>query len=874
MHWRHFFRRRHLDREVARDLEFYIDSETEDNVARGMPPEAARAAALQKLGNPAFIREEVYRMNTVSFLESIWHDLRYAFRSLRQTPAFTATAVLSLALGIGGNTAVFTVVRGVLLKPLTYATASRLVKVSEADPDGPRNVTVDFTTTSDLRALSRSFESLSLYRDSSGAIVGSGEPEVIEGLRVSYDYFATLGVKMALGRAFLPEEDRPETRREVILTHGLWMSRYGGDPHILGRKLVLSDASFTVVGVLPRGFHPLADGYVVPEMYTPLGYALDQPSACRGCQHLQLIGRLKPGVSVEQASSELNSLLRGIIREHPKDYREDTSILILPLRDYLVDRVDRAMWVLLGAVALVLLIACANVANLVLARATVRAREMALRAALGAGRLRLVRQLVLESLLLAAASGLAGLLLAWWATRALVTFAARQLPRADEVHMDSQVLWFTLAASLLTVMLAGMVPALRTSRVDLTDSLKDMGRSTEGRSRHALRSLLVTAELALAFSLVMGAGLLGKSFLRLTGVDPGYNPHNVLTLSTYVYGERYKKPEAELNYYVQVMDRLRATPGVESAAMVSTLPLASFDRRGFHVQDRPLANESAAPSADSYSVSPEYFKVMRIPLKRGRYFTGADRVGTPKVALISESCARSQFPREDPIGKHIQLGGRHDDKEWLTIVGIVGDVRQYGLDQPSAMEAYLAQAQDLSFGYNLVARTSTDPRRMVKAVRAAFFSVDATQPVYQVQPLEDYVSDTLAARTFTLALLALFGILALSLAAIGIYGVISYAVSLRTREVGIRMALGAGQGAVLSMVLRQGLALAGIGIAFGICASLALTRFLTTLLFEVQPSDPVTSASTAIGLASLALIATYIPARRASRIDPITALRI
>jgi putative ABC transport system permease protein len=873
MSWSHFFRRRHLDREVARDLDFYLAAETEDNIGRGMTPPAARAAALKKLGNPTLIREEVYRMNTVSLLESVWHDLRYALRSLRQSPAFTATAVLSLALGIGGNTAVFTVVRGVLLKPLAYANPGGLVKISEGSPDGPHNVTVDFTTTSDLRARNRTMQSLSLFRDSSGAVAGSGEPEVIQGLRVNYDYFDTLGIKMALGRAFLPEEDRPETRRELILTYNLWMRRYAGDPHILGRSIRLTDASFTVVGVLPRDFRPLAEDYILPEMYTPLGYALNQPSACRGCQHLQLIGRLKPGVTVDQARADLNAVLRNVVREHPKDYAGDTTILITPLRDYLVAGVDRAMWVLLGAVALVLLIACANVANLVLARATVRAREMAVRAALGAGRLRLVRQLVLECLLLAGAGSLLGLLLASWATSALVNFAARQLPRAGEIRVDAPVLWFTLAASLLSVMLAGILPALRSSRVDLAESLKDMGRSTEGRSRHGLRRLLVTAELALAFTLVMGAGLLGKSFLRLTGVNPGYDPHNVLTLATYVYGERYQKPAAELNYYEQVMDRLRATPGIESAAMVSTLPLASFDRRSFHIQDRPLANASAAPAADAYSVSPEYFRVMRIPLRRGRYFNAGDRAGASKVALISESCARSQFPHEDPIGKHIQLGGRHDDKEWLTIVGIVGDVRQYGLDRPSTMEAYLTQAQDLSFGYNLVTRTTTDPLRLEKAVRAAFFAVDPTQPVYQVHPLEDYLSDTLAARTFTLALLALFGLLALALAAIGIYGVISYAVSLRTREVGIRMALGARQSTVLAMVLRQGLALAGLGIAFGICASLALTRFLASLLYEVQPADSATSLATALGLAALALCATYLPARRAARIDPIAALR-
>ncbi len=876
INWRGFVQRKHLDREIARDLEFYIEAETDDNVARGMPRLEARAAALRKLGNPAQIREEVYRMNTAGLIESVWQDLRYAFRVLRQSPAFTAAAVVSLALGIGGNTAVFTVVRGVLLKPLPYAHPDRLVKVAERDGDSPFPETVDFTTTDDLRNRSRSFESLSLYRDASGAIVENGQPELLDGMRVNSSYFDTLGIKAQWGRTFLPEEDQPARRFEMILTHGLWMRRFGGDPRVLGRTVRLSDASFTIVGVLPPEFQPLSqtDRSTRPEWYMPLGYALNQPSACRGCQHLQLIGLLKPGVSAEQARQELNAIMRDIVREHPKDYAQSEGVAVTPLQQHLVNRVQTAMWVLLGAVSFVLLIACANVANLMLARATGRSKEMALRAALGAGRLRLVRQLILESLLLTIASGAAGLLLAMAATSALVAYGSKELPRMSEIRIDATVLWFTLAASLLTVALSGTIPAWRASRVDLTDSLRSVGWSGEGRSRHRLRSVLVAAELALAFLLVVDAGLLAKSFLRLTGVNPGYDPHNVLTLGVYVYGQRYQNPQTELNYYRQVIERLHAIPGVESAGMVSTLPLGSFDRRSFHIQDRHLANDSEAPAADAYSASPDYFRVLRIPLKRGRFFNDADRQGAPLVALISESCARSQFPHQDPIGKHIQLGGRHDDREWLTIVGVVGDVRQHSFDRPSNMEAYMAQAQDLSFAYNMVVRTATDPRRFQKAIRNAFLAVDATQPVYRVRPFEDYVSDSLAARTFTLALLGLFGALALALAAIGVYGVIAYTVSLRTREVGIRMALGAGRREVLSMVLRQGFALVAAGLAAGLCASIALTRFLSILLYEVKPGDSTTAAAAALTLATVALFAAYLPARRATRIDPIVALRV
>ena len=734
---------------------------------------------------------------------------------------------------------------------------------------------MDFTTTSDWRARSQSFQTLSLYRDASGAMVDRGEPELVPGMRVNADYFATLGVAMQLGRTFAPDEDRPDRRFAVILTDGLWKRRFGGDPQILGRVVRLSDASFTVVGILPPTFQPLArtEGSVFPEMYMPLGYALDQRDACRGCQHLELIGRLKPGVSVEQARAELKVIMRAIVREHPGDYDRDASVTVTPLRDHLVGRVGTAVLVLLGAVGLVLLIACANVANLVLARATAREKEMAVRAALGAGRGRLARQLLTESALLALCGGLAGVLLAWWGTSMLTTLGPKELPRVSEIGMDVTVLLFGLAASLATGVLVGVVPALRGSRVDLTDALRDMGRSSEGRSWQVVRKVLVTAELALAFVLVMGAGLLGRSFLRLTSVDPGYDPRNVLTLGVYVHGSRYQTPEVELNFYTQAMERLRATAGIESVAMVSTLPLSGFDRRGFHIFDRPLANNSEAPSADTYSVSSEYFQVLKIPLKRGRLFTEQDRRGAPRVAIISEFCARSQFPHENALGKRIQLGGRDDTKEWLEIVGVVGDVRQYGLDRAPEMEAYIPQAQDLGFGYTLVARTTIDPQRLEQAAREAFLAVDRTQPVFRVRPLETYLAESLATRAFTLTLLAAFGGLALVLAAVGIYGVISYTVALRTREVGIRMALGASRRAVLSIVLRQGLQVIGGGLVVGFCASLALTRFLSTLLYEIQATDTVTFGAVALVLACVALLANYVPARRASKVDPVVALR-
>jgi putative ABC transport system permease protein len=802
-------------------------------------------------------------------------DVRYSVRSLRKNPTFSIIAVLTLALGVGANTAIFSVVKAVLLNQLPYRDPGRLVALAEADSGEEHPETIGYTTAYDWRRLSHSFQSLSLYRSSAGAIVERGEPELLPGLRVNYDFFDTLGIPMQLGRTFLPEEDRPDSRHEVILSDGLWKRRFGGDPHMIGRVIRFSESAFTVVGVLPASFRTLEipGSAGTPEMFTPLGYDLSLPEACRDCQHLHLIGRMKPGVTLNQTRAELKTIMADLARQYPRSYPHGATVAIEPLHNYIVDRVSTALWVLLGAVGFVLLIACANVANLMLARATGRAKELAMRAALGAARWRLVRQLLTESLVLALAGGLVGLFLAWWCTSALAALAPKEIPRLNEVGIDTTVLLFSLAATLLTGLLFGLAPAMHASRVDLNDALKDLTKATAGRAQHGLRNLLVVAEIALAFVLVVGAGLLAKSFVHLLNVDPGYDPHHVLTLGTYVYGARYQKPEMELGYYNQVMQRLRSNSNIESVAMTSELPLADFDRRGFNIRDRHPQSLAEVASADTYSVSPDYFRVMKIPLRRGRLFAEADTNTAPKVAIISETCAREQFPGENAIGKQIQLGGRDERQPWATIVGIVGDVRQYGLEVKPNIAAYIAQSQDLSFGYSLVARTSVDPRLMERSVRAAFLAVDPTQPVFRVQPMENYLASSLAQRKFTLELIALFGALALALAGVGIYGVIGYAVTLRTREIGIRMALGAERRAVLLMVLRTGAALTAAGLASGFLVSLALTRLLASLLFEVRATDRITSALVAVALAAVALLASYVPARRAASVDPMIALR-
>ena len=871
MSLRRFFARARRSREHAEEFSFHLDQQIEENAARGMPPDEARRAAHLKFGNPTQVLEAAYEQSGIPFLETLARDLRFAFRMLLRTPGVTAAAIACLALGIGATVAIFSVVKAVVLNQLPYSDPDRLVTLAIGDADSQRPLNVGYATVYDWWARNRSFERLSLYRGVAAALVEGGEPELLQGMRVGYDFFDALGVQMQLGRSFLREEDRPDRRYEVILSDGLWTRRFGRDPHIVGRVIHLSDASFTVVGVLRPDFRLLFFGTDPREIFMPLGYDLSQADACRSCQHLRLIGRLKPGVTIGQALAEMNSILRDQVREHPSDYHHSSRVVIAPMRDYILNNVNSALWVLLGAVTLVLLIACANVANLLLARSMARSKEIALRAALGAGRRRLIRQLLTESLLLALVGGSAGVAFAYWGTALLAWAGPTEIPRLHEVRIDLPVLLFSLAASLLTGLVFGVAPAVRASRADLQEALKDQGKATGGRSRSVLRDALIAAEIALAFVLVVGAGLLGKSFVRLMNVDPGYDPHNLLTLSTYVYSQRYKKPEVELAYYDQVMERLRSTPGIEGAAMASVLPMSSYDRRSFRIEDRSLANEADAPSADTYSVSQDYFRVMKIPLKRGRLFSDRDGPRTMGVALISDACARSQFSRENPIGKHIKAGGR--DKPWLTIVGIVGDVRQYGLDRASNIAVYLLQSQDTSFGYQMVIRTSIDPSRMDSAVRAAFMAVDKTQPIFGLQTMETYLADSVAERKFTLALIALFGALALLLAAVGIYGVISYAVSLRTREVGIRVALGARRREVVGMVLRQGMILTAAGLGAGLAGSLALTRLLSSLLFEVRPTDLATSGAALAVLAAVALAASYLPARRAASVDPMVALR-
>jgi len=782
----------------------------------------------------------------------------------RHNPGVAALAVLTLALGVGATTAIFSVVKAVLLNRLPYRNPDRVVVLAEVDPTGPAAEWVGGWTANEWRIRTQSLENIALYGDGQRTLIENGESEILRGMRVSQDFFETLGVTPLLGRSFLAGEDRWPRANVVILSHGLWKRRFGGDPNIIGRTLNLSTETYRVIGVLPPDFYPLrmSNPAEKPEIFLPLGYDPYQASACRSCFGGSAIGRLKPGAGVNQARAELNGIMREIARQYPADYARDTSVLVKPLRDRLIGPIQTALWILLGAVAFVLLIACANIANLLLARATARSKEMALRAALGAGRWRLISQLLIESLLLSAIGGAAGVFLGWRGMSALASLAPRELPRFDEIRMDATVLLFGVAISLATGLIFGMVPAWRASRLPA-------GAATRG----GLRSLLVIAEVALAFVLVVGTGLLGKSLLRLMAVDAGFDSRHILTLTPTADGGHYATRQQVLGYYRRVVETVHAVPGIRSAGMISNVPLSHTEPMKLRMEGGPSLSDSEAPSVDVFWASPDYFGVLKIPLQRGRFFTDQDSVGDPPAAIVSESFVKSRLAGSEAIGRRVQLGPQQERGPWFTIVGIVGDVRQSGFDREPDEAVYLPQAADPEHYTRLVARTAGDPMSFEKAVRAAIREIDPLQPIFHVQAMDDYVAAFLADRSFTLTLIGMFGTIALLLSAVGIFGVISYTVGLRTREFGIRMALGADRLAILKMILQDVLALLAWGLAAGLLSALVLTRFLSHMLFEVRPTDLTTLASVALVLSCVALLAAYLPALRAARVDPARALR-
>ena len=868
--------------DVVDELAQHVAQHYAELIASGTSEPDAIEQALAPLDHPARVAAEIARADRPriaapapppaggSLLIDLARDVRYAARLLRRAPAFTAIALLTLALGIGANTAIFSVLNAVLLRPLPYADPGRLVMIGESGSAGAVG-NVGYTTFLDWRERSRAFEEMALVRSWTPTLLANGQPERVNGLRVSANFFHMLGVAPALGRGFTAAEDTPAGWHVVLLSDGAWRRTFGGDPAAIGRIVEMNGVPFTVIGVMPASFEPLISEhfYKRAEMWAPIGYDRSLPFACRDCQHLKAFARLKPGTPGERAREDIDAVQAQLRREYPAAYSPAT-MAVKPLADELSGGVRPVLAVLMGAVGFVLLIACANVASLLLARMARREHDLALRAALGASRARIVRQLMVESGLLAFTGGVLGLLVSVVTVPLLVHLAPSAMSRLAGARMDGRALAFSLALSLATAFLFGLIPAIKASRIDLQGSMHGGGRKTSHAPTSFARHLLVGADVAMAVVLLIGAGLMIKSVGRLIDVNPGFDPGHVLTLQLSMIGPNYAKDETVAAKTDAMVARLRALPGVEAAAAAGQIPLGgNGDTWGFHVEGRPIRPDD--PNVERYSVTPEYFSVMRIPLHRGRLFAAADRAGSEPVMLIGDETARTLWPGDDPIGRHVKIGG--DRGPLRTIVGIVGDVRHQELDSPPTMQMYLPQAQVTDSYLTMVVRSSGDAVQLAADARRAIRAEASDVPVYDVAPLADLVARSVGPRRFVMVLLELFGGIALLMTAIGVYGVISYSVAERTREIGIRAALGAQPRDIVRLVIGGGLTVVCAGLAAGVIVALLATRYLAASLYNVSPTDPVTFAGVAAVLLLVALVAQSVPILRAMRVDPAIALR-
>src|SRR5688572_2748464 len=801
-------------------------------------------------------------------------DIRYSIRVLLKNPAFTVTALLTLALGIGVNTAIFSVVDSVLLRPLPMNDADRVVSVWEhnlrAGVDRNEMAPANYF---DLRNQNQVFEGVGAFGDLSMNLTGAGEPEQLDARIVTANVFSLLGVKPALGRTFSPEEDQPGLHRVVVLSDGLWRRRFNSDPGIVGRNITLNAESFTVVGVMPPDFFfPVREG----ELWRPWAMQPEEASG-RGDHYVRTIARLKPGVTIEQANAEVERISARLSNEYPRT-NEGLGFLVSSFHEDYVGNLCTPILILFGAVALVLLIACANVANLLLAQATSRRREMGISIALGAGRIAIIRQLLVESLLLAGAGGLLGALGALWGVQWLSKLVPESLSKLQSVSIDTRVFVFTLGVTVLTAVVFGAVPAFHASRSKPGETLNEVGRDAAGgMSGRYVRRVLVVAEVALAVVLLVGAGLLIRSFQRLRNVDPGFRTDNLLTMRMVLPSSKYSKPEQRRAFYDELLRRVDELPGVESAGIISFLPLSfSGMNFSFSIEGRPAPNDMELPLAVYRVISPDYFRTMGIPLQRGRFFESRDTVDAPPVIVVNRRLAEQFWPGEDPTGKRLKIGPADSPNAWTTVAGVVGDVRQSGFYEEQKFELYVPYAQERR-GFvaprDLIVRTTGDPSRLAGAVREAVWAVDKDQPISNVRTMDQVLAASVARERFQMLLLALFATLALVLACIGLYGVISYAVVQRTHEIGVRIALGAQSADVLRLVINQGMLLTLIGLVIGIAGAFAVTRVMTEMLFGVTATDPLTFAGVPVLLVAIAFLACYIPARRATNVDPLVALR-
>ena len=815
-------------------------------------------------------------------MENLLHDVRYGIRMLLKQPGFTAVAVITLALGIGANTAIFSVVNGLLLRPLPYANSDRLAIIWTHSPGA--NVAQDWPSPGQYVAIKSQtsvFEDIAITQGGNSNLTGLGAPEQVGAVATSSVLFPLLGVKPAIGRAFLSEEDGPGKPKAAILCYGFWQRRFGGDPAAIGKSLTIDGDSYAVVGIMPADFvlsyevMPTVGTMSQADVLVTLPFDAEGLSQ-QGDENYNILARLKPGVTIAQAQAELDGVVSSLERQFPQRYPASRrfSFSVTPLLEQVVGDVRPALLILLGAVACVLLIACANVANLLLARAATREKEIAIRTAIGAGRGRLVRQLLTESVLLATVGGATGLLLAVWTLDGLRWLSPSSIPRLQSITIDGWVLAFTFTVALLTGILFGLAPALRASRVNLNETLKEGGRSLVASGNHRLRSALVVTEVALSLVLLIGAGLLIRSFTRVQQVEPGFSPHNILSMRLSVEGTAYEKMPKRLVFYEQLWDRIRQLPGVESAGGVSVLPLSgSLSWGSISIEGYvPEAGQSMI-QADRRFATVGYFETMKIPLIAGRFFSELDTPDSLKVAIVDENLARTYWPGDDPLGKRLKAGSPDSKNPWLTVVGVVATVKQYALDSDSRVTFYTPHKQSPAGTLYAIVRTSTDQRGTAASVAGVAREMDPNVPIYDVKIMAERLSESLARRRFAMLALGVFALIAMVLAAVGIYGVMSYSVTQRTREIGIRMALGAQTKGVLTLIVGQGMLMAGVGVAIGLAGALAATRVMASLLFGVTATDPVTFVGIGLFMAAVAFFACYFPARRATKVDPMVALR-
>jgi predicted permease len=883
--WQRWFRRENWEREMREELRFHVEQQTAANIAAGMPREEARRQAALEFGGSEAVKEDCREQRRGFWLETVITDVRYGARMMARSPGFTIVAILTLALGIGANTAIFSVVNGVLLNPLPFPQSEQLVTLSESKPNFATG-SISYLNFRDWQRSNHTFSSMAISRPISFSLTGTGEAEQLRAELLSSDYFSLLGVKPVIGRLFVLGEDEVGAAPIALISEGLWKRKYGSSPDVLGRTMTLDGGSYTIVGVIPAIFDLLVRSFRDSDVYVPIGQWKNNFLLNRGAGlGIHGVGRLKSGVTIEQARADMDEVTRNLIAAFP-DTDKGIGAAVFPLKQDMLGEVRPVLLLLLGAVCFVLLIACVNVANLLLARSTARAREFAIRSALGAENRRLIRQLLTESIVLGIAGGGLGLLLAVWATHTALRHLPVTLPRAAGIGLDARVLIFTIVVSVGVGIIFGLAPALKTLKPVLQVTLNESGRGGSG-TRHRAQGVFVVVEMALALVLLAGAGLMVRTLGRLWSQDPGFNPRNVLTFNLSPPPSLMNANARTVRAAMRELDRrFRATPGVQAVSMTwAAVPMAGDDEHVFWLDGQPKpASQNEMNWAVKYVVDPDYLNVMQIPLRRGRFFTPQDNERAPSVAVIDEALAKKFFGNDDPVGKRIRLIGNESMNDGTTeIVGVVGHVNQWGLAsdaQNLQAQLYLScmQMPDaytvlVSYGTSAVVRFSGTVPAILESIRHTSREINSEQVVYGEQTMEQIISDTISERKFSMLLLGTFAALALLLSSVGIYGVISYLIGERTHEIGIRMALGAQRKDILTLVLGEGVRLALVGAAMGLAAALGLTRLMANLLYGISATDPITFAAVCFVLMGVALLACYIPARRAMRVDPMTALR-